>query len=155
MATAAFSFASAQAHDYTAGDIRIEHPWARPTVPGQKAGGAFMKLTNPSGMADRLVGVRSDVATSTELHTMTMDGNVMRMREVQAIEIPAGQVVELKPGAFHVMFMGLKAPMKVGDMLPLTLKFERAGEVAVQVKVESMPSAQPAAGQGKGAHAHH
>lgn len=155
LAAALFIFSPVHAHDYSVGELRIEHPWARPTVAGQKAGGAFMKLSNPSKSGDRLVGVKSDVAESTELHSMTMDGNVMRMREVPAIDLPAGQVVELKPGAFHVMFMGLKAPLKVGDMVPLTLRFERAGEVAVQVKVESMPAAEPAAGHGKGAHAHH
>jgi copper(I)-binding protein len=149
-------FPAVHAHDYRVADIRIDHPWARPTVPGQQGGGAFMKLANGGDSPDRLVGVSSPVARSTELHTMTMDGNVMRMRPVDAIELPARQVVELKPGGLHVMFMGLNQPLKVGESVPLTLKFERAGEVVVQVKVEPMsgPAPSPAhSGQhGHGAH---
>ncbi len=124
-----------QAHSFKLGAIDIGHPWARPTASGQMAGGAYLKLTN-AGAADRLVFASSEVAASVELHSMTMDGNVMRMRQVDAIDLRAGQTVELKPGGFHIMLMGLKAPLKEGSNFPLKLKFEKAGEVTVMVNVE-------------------
>jgi copper(I)-binding protein len=139
------------AHDYKAGDLHIGHPWARPTVAGQKSGGAFLKVENRGTAPDKLLSARADIAESTEVHTMTMDGNVMRMRELPELPIAAGQTVELKPGGLHLMFMGLKAPLTVGQSVPVTLKFERAGEVTVQVKVEAPAApAKPA-----DPHAHH
>ncbi|MFM2448447.1 MAG: hypothetical protein RIS44_897 [Pseudomonadota bacterium] len=132
MVLAAFT---SQAHSYKVGAIDIGHPWARPTAAGQKAGGGYLKLTNAGG-ADRLVSVSSDVSDSVELHTMSMDGTVMRMRQVDGIDLPAGQTVELKPGGFHIMFIGLKAPLKEGSKFPVKLKFEKAGEVVVDVKVQ-------------------
>jgi len=142
--------ATAWGHSYQAGDIKIGHPWARPTVTGQQAGGGFLKLTN-AGKADRLIGVSADFAERVELHTMKMDGDVMRMRQVDAIDIPAGQTVELKPGGLHLMFMGLKQPLAKDSRVPLKLKFEKAGEVTVEVKVESTSSsgAEAAAGEHK------
>ena len=131
---------TSQAHSFKVGAIDIGHPWARPTVDGQKAGGAYLKLTNAGG-ADRLLSASSEVAASVELHSMGMDGNVMRMRQVDAINLPSGQTVELKPGGFHIMFMGLKAPLKEGDTFALKLQFEKAGEVVVDVKVEQPKAA--------------
>jgi periplasmic copper chaperone A len=131
---------TSQAHSFKAGAIDIGHPWARPTAAGQKAGGGYLKLTN-AGAADRLLSASSDVADSVELHTMSMDGNVMRMRQVEGIDLPAGQTVELKPGGLHIMFMGLKAPLKEGSKFPVKLKFEKAGEVVVEVKVEQPKAA--------------
>ena len=126
---------TSQAHSYKVGAIDIGHPWARPTAAGQKAGGGYLKLTN-AGAADRLVSVSSDVSDSVELHTMSMDGTVMRMRQVDGIDLPAGQTVELKPGGLHIMFIGLKAPLQEGSKFPVKLKFEKAGEVMVDVKVQ-------------------
>ncbi|MBX6318403.1 copper chaperone PCu(A)C [Pigmentiphaga sp.] len=128
--------ASAHAHGYTAGSIRIEHPWARATAPGQPSGGGFLKLTN-AGEADKLIAVRADVSASTELHTMQMEGDIMRMRQVDAIAVPAGGEVELKPGGYHIMFVRLKAPLKEGASFPATLVFEKAGEVQVEFKVHA------------------
>lgn len=148
----------AAAHSYKVGDLHIGHPWARPTVVGQTAGGAFLKIENRGAAADKLLSARSDAAASTELHTMTMDGNVMRMREIGELPLPAGQTVELKPGDLHIMFMGLKAPLKVGDSVPLTLTFERAGEVTVDVKVEApgaRPAKAPAEAPSSHGHGHH
>ena len=126
---------TSQAHSYKVGAIDIGHPWARPTAAGQKAGGGYLKLTN-AGAADRLVSASSEVSDAVELHTMSMDGTVMRMRQVDGIDLPAGQTVELKPGGFHIMFVGLKAPLKEGNKFPVKLKFEKAGEVVVDVKVQ-------------------
>ena len=123
---------------------KVEAAWARPTVNGQAGGGGFLKITGGSS-ADKLVGVSAPVSKTTELHTMEMDGNVMRMRPIEAIDIPAGQTVELKPGGNHVMFMGLTQTLKAGARFPLTLKFEKAGEVKVDVQVATQA---PAAGPG-------
>jgi len=112
---------------------KVEGAWARPTVAGQAGGGGFLKITSPT--ADRLISASAPVSKTVELHTMQMEGNVMRMREVPAIEIPAGQTVELKPGGLHVMFIGLTQTLNVGATFPLTLRFEKAGEVKVEVKV--------------------
>lgn len=114
--------------------VKVEGAWARPTVQGQAAGGGFLKITGGAA-ADKLVSARADVSKSVELHTMVMDGDVMRMREIGVIDVPAGQTVELRPGGLHVMFMGLNKPLKNGDSFPLTLRFEKAGEVKVDMKV--------------------
>jgi copper(I)-binding protein len=135
---AAFALATlaAQAHEFKLGAITIGHPYARITAAGQPTGGGFMKFVN-GGSADRLVSASADVSKSVELHMMKMDGDVMQMRQVDGIELAAGQTVELKPGGYHVMFIGLKAPLKAGDKFPLKLKFEKAGEVEVIVNVEA------------------
>lgn len=127
---------AAHAHGFQLGPISIGHPYARTTVPGQPTGGGFLKLEN-KGADDRLVAASAAVSAAVELHMMKMEGDVMRMRQVDAIELPSGQTVELKPGGFHIMFIGLKAPLKAGDQFPLKLKFEKAGEITVDVKVEA------------------
>ncbi|MED5620351.1 copper chaperone PCu(A)C [Ideonella sp. BN130291] len=139
---------AALAHGYTAGALKIGHPWARATVAGQATGGAYLKLENTGSTPDRLLGGSTPAAERVELHSMSMEGNVMRMREVPAIDIPAGQTVELKPGQFHLMLVGLKAPLAADAKIPLTLKFEKAGEVKVEVKVESMVPGSAASGGG-------
>lgn len=145
IATAALTFATlgVSAHSFKVGSIDIDHPNARPTNPGQQVGAGYLKLTN-QGAADRLISATSPGSASVELHSMSMEGDVMKMRQVEAIDLPAGQTVELKPGGYHLMLMGLKAPLKAGDKLPLKLKFEKAGEVVVTVNVES-PKADAAA----------
>ena len=130
----------AQAHDFKLGNIMIGHPYARATAPGQSVGGAFLTLDN-RGADDRLLSATSEMARSVELHSMSMDGTVMRMRQVDGVAAPAGKVIELKPGGLHIMLMGLKAPLKAGDTFPLTLRFEKAGEVTVTVNVDAPGSA--------------
>lgn len=133
------------AHGFKLGEIDIGHPYAHPTREGQLVAGGYLKLTN-KGAADRLLSARSPAADAAEIHSMTMEGDVMKMRQVDAIELASGQTVELKPGGYHLMLMGLKAPLKAGDQFPLTLKFEKAGEVVVTVKVEeSKPQPEAAA----------
>jgi periplasmic copper chaperone A len=126
---------------------KVEAAWARPTVQGQAAGGGFLKITGGTA-GDRLLGGSAEVSKAVELHTMQMDGDVMRMRQVPVIEVPAGGTVELKPGGLHLMFMGLKQPLKAGESFPLTLRFEKAGEVKVDVKISVQPPAGSAAGHG-------
>jgi copper(I)-binding protein len=137
LAALAFGLAAtlAQAHSFKLGAIEIGHPYARSTVAGQPGGG-FLTLRN-GGSDDRLLSASADVAASVELHEMKMEGDVMKMRQLDAIALPAGKKVELKPGGLHIMLMGLKAPLKQGDKFPLKLKFEKAGEVTVQVHVEA------------------
>ena len=119
--------------------VKIDKAWARPTVAGQQGGGAFLSITSVS--ADRLISGSTPLAERFELHTMAMKGDVMEMRQVDAIELPAGQTVELKPGGLHVMFIGLKTPLKTGSKVPVTLKFEKAGDVKVEFDVMARPPA--------------
>jgi copper(I)-binding protein len=136
IAAAALALASfAHAHEFKLGAIKIGHPYARATVAGQP-GGAFLKLDN-AGADDRLLSAQTELASRAELHTMAMEGDVMRMRQVDAIALPSGKTVELKPGGMHLMLFGLKEPLKSGDKFPLTLRFEKAGEVTVTVNVEA------------------
>ena len=125
--------------------LGVDNAWARPTVPGQVAGGGYLSIQNKGG-ADRLLAASADVARSVEMHRMSMEGEVMKMRQLEALDIPAGKTVELKPGGLHLMFIGLKEPLKVGTSFPLTLRFEKAGELKVQVKVMTAPAAAHDAG---------
>lgn len=136
--------ASASAHDYQAGTIHIDHPYARPTVPGQPSGGAYLTLENRGKDADRLLAADSPAAKKTEIHTMSMVGNVMKMREADGIELAPAAKVTMKPGdGYHIMLIGLKQQLKVGDTLPLTLTFEKAGKVEVSVQVQDMKQNAP------------
>jgi len=134
-----------------AGSVSIQGPWARATAPGAAVGGGFMVLEN-AGADDRLVGASSPVSASVELHTMSMENNVMRMREVPAIDLPAGKRVDLRPGGLHIMFIDLKAPLKVGEPFPVKLRFEKAGEVEVMMSVEAMGAMGGPAGGGMHQH---
>lgn len=147
----------AQAHGHNhampaasrAGDIVIEQPFARATP--AKVGGVFMTLKNAGGSADRLMKAASPVAESVELHTHVKDGDAMRMRPVENIPVPAGSQTALEPGGYHVMLIGLKQPLKEGAQFPLTLTFEKAGTVTIQVPVMKAGSMGDA---GHGGHKH-
>ena len=121
------------------GSLKIEDAKARATVPAQKMSGGFMKIENKGG-ADKLLAASSSVSKTMELHTMSMEGNVMKMREIKAIEIPANGKVELKSGGLHLMFIDLKEQLKPGSTIKVKLKFEKAGEVEVPVKVMGHPA---------------
>jgi periplasmic copper chaperone A len=127
----------ALAHDYALGNLRIEHPYARPTPPGARTGGAYFTIRNIGKDADRLLRVSSPVAQTVELHSMTMDGTLMKMRAVSALDIPPGSTVILGTGGYHVMLTGLRQPLAVGDKVPLTLTFEKAGGLDVSAYVEA------------------
>ena len=131
--------------------VDIRQPWARATVPGQSATGVFARVT--AREAARLTGGSSPVASVVEIHEMKMDGNVMRMRALEAgLALPAGRAVDLKPGGYHVMLMGLKQALPEGSTVPLTLTFTdaqgRASEVRLQVPVRSLQ----ASGHSHGGH---
>ena len=118
-----------------ASPLRIEQPFARATAPTARAGGAYMTIVNSGATADRLLRVESSAAARAELHTVIKEGDVMRMREVAGIDVPANGKATLAPGGFHVMLMELKAPLKAGDTAALTLVFEKAGRVEVAVPI--------------------
>lgn len=135
----------ALAHDAEtrAGDITVVNPWTR--AAGANAnGGAFLVLRNGGGQADRLVSASTDAARRVELHSMIRDGDVMRMRPVTDIPVPPGQAVEFRPGGLHVMLIGLTAPLQQGGQVPLTLRFERAGEVRIMLTVQAAGARAPA-----------
>ncbi len=119
-----------------AGDIMIEGAFSRATLPNQPVAGAFMMLKNMGTDADTLIGGETPIAGRVEIHEMAMSGDVMKMRELEGgLEIPAGEVVELKPGGFHVMFFELTQSLTEGDMIEVTLEFEKGGKVTVPVMV--------------------
>lgn len=129
--------------------VQVEGAWARASVPGQQGTGAFMKLTAAQGA--RLVGASSPAAGVTEVHEMKLDGDVMRMRAVPVLELPAGTAVELKPGGFHLMLLDLKAPLAKDSTVPLTLTFRDAKGVESKLDLTvpvaaSAPGAAPAHG---------
>ena len=123
VSTLAAVLASTPAWAQTAA-VKVEGAWARASVQGQKATGAFMRLTAQDGA--RLVRAESPAAGITEVHEMKMEGDIMKMRAVPALDLPAGKTVELKPGGYHVMLLDLKAPLAKGASVPLTLVFQDA-----------------------------
>ena len=141
LAFAALVLAGAAVHAAPPAVLKAEQAWARPTVAGQQAGGAYVILHNGGATADRLLGGSTPAAERVEVHEMRMDGSVMRMRELAALELPAGKSTKLEPGGRHLMLMGLKAPLKVGDKVPLKLRFEKAGEIEVVLLVQTRPAA--------------
>jgi copper(I)-binding protein len=136
---------AALAHDYRAGDIHIDHPYARASVAGQTSGAAYLTLENKGRQNDSLIAAQSPAAQSVEIHTMSMTADhVMRMREVGSIELKAQEKIVMQPGdGYHIMLLGLKAPLKAGDKLPLTLTFKKAGKVETSVSVEDSKAKAP------------
>lgn len=146
-----FATSTAPAHDYEVGSLKIEHPWARATPKGAAVAGGYLKITNNGKEADRLIGGSAAFAGRFEIHEMSHEGGVMKMRHLpKGLEIKPGQTIELKPGSFHVMFMDLKQPL-VKDQKPRpkgTLVFEKAGSIEVEYEVEAI-------GSSPGGHHHH
>jgi len=128
----------AHAHDFRAGQLVIDHPYATPSLAGTPNGAAYLRgIRNRGSAPDRLVAASTPVAERVELHEMTTEGDVIRMREVPAIDLPAGQEVQLRHGQrYHLMLINLRQPLKVGDRFDLTLKFEKAGEMKVKAWVQ-------------------
>ena len=132
---------SALAHGVKAGDLAIDHPYATPTRPGLTTGAVYFRaIKNKGTEPERLLSARTPAAASVELHRMEMDGDVMRMRAVPAIDLPAKTEVRLRHGTadgYHLMLLGLTAPLADGDRFPVTLTFQRAGEREVMVWVQT------------------
>lgn len=127
----------------------VERPWARATPPGTTVGAVYLVIDNRSRRSDRLLSAASLRATSVEVHATIRDLDQVRMRRVDPLHVGAGERLVLEPGGLHVMLVGLAAPLREGETVPLTLKFEHAGEVIVRVvvlapgAVEAMPHAHP------------
>lgn len=135
--SAALIASTAIAQQDPAGTIRVDHSYARATMPGQTSGGAYLTLENRGDHPDTLIAVQSPAAQSVEIHTMAMSGNVMRMREIGSIDIKPGEKITMRPGdGYHLMLMGLKAPLKAGDRLPLTLTFRKGGKMETTIVVD-------------------
>jgi len=125
------------------GNLEIERPWTRATPPGASVAGGFASVRNGGAEADKLVGASSPAADHVELHVMSMQDGVMRMRQVPSFQVPAHGELTLKPGGNHLMFFGLKNPFKPGEKVPVKLRFEKAGEVEVQLDVGAMGASAP------------
>ncbi len=135
--------------------VQVVAPWTRAAGQGG-TGAGFLTLRNAGTAPDRLVSARAEIARTVELHTHTNDNGVMRMRPVPGIDVPAGGEVLLRPGGFHIMLIGLTAPLRLGTTVPVTLVFERAGEVRVDLPVQSAGARGPAgaAAPAAGGHNH-
>lgn len=128
--------APAFAHKDDLGSLTINHPWARPTPPGLKVTAVYFEIRNNANAPDRLVGWSSSSAMRAELHETRIEGGMSKMRPVAALVLPANGRVKAEPGGLHLMLLELKQPLKVGDRVPVTLEFERAGSVKVEAVVE-------------------
>jgi copper(I)-binding protein len=138
-ACAAMIAAPAVAKDYHVGALTISQPWARATPKGAPVGGGYLTITNTGSSPDRFIGGSVDFARSVEIHEMKMDNDVMKMRMLpNGLTIKPGETVTLKPGGYHIMFTGLKAPLVKGRSVEVTLTFEKAGEVKVGFPVEGI-----------------
>ena len=133
---------SVMAQNASVGSIKVENAYTRATAPGQQVAGGFLKIENKGG-ADQLISASSPAAGEVQLHEMAMDGNVMKMRQVKDIPVPANGSVELKPGGLHLMFMNIKAPLAAGETVPVKLKFAKAGEVEVKMPVNPTAATAP------------
>lgn len=135
---------SAAAHEFKVGEIEILHPWVRVPPPGAGTAGGYLTIINKGSEADRLLSVSSDVAGLAQIHDMSIENGVMKMGELaDGIEIPPGATLELKPKSLHIMFMDLTRPIRVDTPIRGELRFEKAGNVAVEFAVEPMGASEP------------
>ncbi|MEX0622495.1 copper chaperone PCu(A)C [Saccharospirillum sp.] len=133
---ALFFSTSSLAHDYTLNSLSIDHPWARATAPGAPVGGGFMSISNTGDQADRLLGGSVDFASEVQIHESSMAGGMMRMQHLpDGLVVPEGGKVVLRPGSYHLMFVGLQRRLVEGERETVTLMFERAGEIEVEISV--------------------
>jgi len=131
------------AHDYKLGSLEIEHPFARATPPNAPVSGGYMTIRNTGEEADRLISGEASFADRVEIHEMKMDGEVMKMRQLaDGLEIPAGGEIVLKPGGYHIMFIGIDSQFKDGESRNVKLTFEKAGSIDVDFKVQDMRAKQ-------------
>jgi copper(I)-binding protein len=146
---ALLTLAPARADEVKAGDLVISQAWTRATPNGAKVGGGFLTVENKGSAPDRLIGGSADVAGSVQVHEMSMDGGVMKMRPMEkGLTIDPGKTVKLAPGGYHLMMMDLKSQLKQGDKVPVTLEFEKAGKVTVSLDVAGVGAQGPGGGSG-------
>lgn len=138
------STAAVQAAEVKAGDLVISQSWSRATPGGAKVAGGFLTIENKGSSADRLVSGSADIAGKVEIHEMSINNGVMKMRPLdKGLAIEPGKTVTLMPGSYHIMLMDLKGPLKQGDKVPMTLQFEKAGKVQVTLDVEGVGAKAP------------
>jgi hypothetical protein len=130
----------ASAEGVKLGDLEITETWARASAGKEGNGAAYLTVTNHGQEADRIVGAKAEIAERVEIHNNLMEDGIMKMRRVDGIDVPAGEGAKLQPGGYHVMFMGLHKPMEEGTTFPLTLIFEKGGEVELVVPVMKIGS---------------
>jgi copper(I)-binding protein len=143
LAAAQFMAIGVQAADYDVGPMHIEQPWARATPKGASSGAAYLTVVSAGTAPDRLSCASSDAAAKCEIHSMTLEGGVMKMRPVEdGLEIKPGETVTLKPGGYHVMLVDLKHPLEPGKTVEVTLQFEKAGTIKMALPI--LPFGAPA-----------
>ena len=143
VATGVLAVAPAAAHGFGTGDLHVRHPWARATPPGAKVAAGYLEIRNSGKEPDRVIGASTPAAERVELHVQIREGDTLKMREVKSFEVPARQRLTLRPGGSHLMLVGPKKPLVRGDRIPLTLRFERAGELTIELEVQSTDSGKP------------
>ena len=137
---AIFFAAAAFAHSFEKGDLQIRHPWARATPPGAKVGVGYLEIRNNGAQPDRLLSATTSVAKRVEMHITEQAGEVAKMRQLRAFEVPGRERLRLEPSGAHLMLVDIVQPLKKGERFSMTLRFERAGEVEVQFEVQEMGS---------------
>jgi len=151
LAAAQLAAAEADAGDYDVGSIHIAQPWARATPKGTSSGAGYMTVTNNGTTPDRMTCVSSDAAAQCQVHSMSMEGGVMKMRPAEGgLEIKPGETVTLKPGGLHVMFVDLKHALEQGKTVEAKLKFDKAGTVDVAYPIAAIGAAAPGVPAGGG-----
>jgi copper(I)-binding protein len=144
--------ATANGQEATSKGVTVANAWARATPGGATVGAAFLEIRTDKATADRLTGVSSPAAEKTEVHSSSMEGGVMKMRRLDAIDLKPGQTLVLKPMGDHIMLINLKQPLKEGDSVDLTLTFEKAGPISVKAGVKSMAAMGSQAGDDHSGH---
>lgn len=128
------------AHNFQKGELSVRHPWTRATPPGASVAAGYLEIRNSGKEPDRVIGASTPAAERVELHILVREGDLVRMREVKDFDVPARQRLILRPGGSHLMIVGLKRPFVKGERIPLTLRFEKGGELQVELEVQALDS---------------
>ena len=133
----------AAAHGYGEGDLQVRHPWTRATPPGATVAAGYLEIRNSGQQPERVMAASTPVAERVEFHIQIQEGDVLKMREVKDFPVPARQRLTLRPGGSHFMLVGLKQPLVKGQRVPLTLRFQRGGELQIELEVQPVDSRKP------------
>jgi len=136
LTTAVLLAAAAQAHQFSVGNLVINHPWARPTASGMPTGAAYLSITNHGARKDTLIGAQTPAAIRVEFHRTSFEAGMAKMRPASTLVIEPGETLTAGPGGLHLMLVDLRTPLVNGATVPLVLTFKDAGEVTVQLKIE-------------------
>jgi len=138
-----FAASALLGHSHEKGDIQVRHPWARATPPGTTVAAGYLEIRNNGKEADRLLSATTPVAKRVELHVTEHSDHIAKMRQLRAFEVPGRERLTLSPGGAHLMLVDIVQPLKKGERFPLTLRFERAGELKVEVEVQELGARHP------------